>query len=724
VRTKLLLALLISCNAWAATYYMAVGGAGSKTGANCANAYDTSHAIAGSDVIHWCGTAASALNATNITLTSTQSGSAGNPTTIVFESGAIMQSPAFNANGAIYLNEVNYVLIDGGTAVSGVCGTQAGGMNAGTCNGLIQNTDNGTNLTNHQKSAAIKVYGSQHVEIRNLKAQHIYQATDGDTLGASTAVIDISSPSTGPAYSTSYLSIHNNDLGGGKTVISDFWGYGGVVTNHDISFNRIQDAVWGISNIGNWPSDTASAMYMHDNEITHIMDGWTGNSGYHHDGLIIYTCDGCNDYYPEVYNNYIHDTTGTATAAIFCTRGSAHTPPADSGTHCRVYNNLVVTGSVVSENAIYIGGQPEMTNNWVFNNTLVSNYYGTAGIFINSCVTSPCGNVVKNNLITGWDTGINSAVALTTVFSNTADINRNLYWDLRFQGNVCNGSAGNTFYLHALSTYYKLSSAGWQGAGYDTNSVCANPLLDGSYKIPNTSPAYQLGENLTALGITGLNSDALGVGRPSVGAWDVGAYQYVGADPQLVTVSGLGNGSGTICTDGTTCADGLINCTWNGTTTSGACTHSFPSPSNITLTAHATAGNFTTFAGGGCTTSPCNLTVSGSPVTVSATFQVTPTCGLTCVSNNLNLPQTVSCTTSLTSVSGENSSWFILDPLNVAIGVCNYPFSNCTASGQTGNLPYTVSGIYTLGAIANGVSCTPSTQPLNINTPAAGAVGH
>jgi YVTN family beta-propeller protein len=91
-----------------------------------------------------------------------------------------------------------------------------------------------------------------------------------------------------------------------------------------------------------------------------------------------------------------------------------------------------------------------------------------------------------------------------------------------------------------------------------------------------------------------------------------------GLAPQTLTVTGAGTGSGTI-TDSTT----AINCTWNGSTTSGTCSASFSYDTVVNLTAAATGGSSFTTWGVDCSsfgaTNPCSLTMT-APHSASATF--------------------------------------------------------------------------------------------------------
>ena len=90
-----------------------------------------------------------------------------------------------------------------------------------------------------------------------------------------------------------------------------------------------------------------------------------------------------------------------------------------------------------------------------------------------------------------------------------------------------------------------------------------------------------------------------------------------------VTVSAIGNGSGTI-----TSSPAGINCTYNGTVASGTCTANFPPTGPVTLTATPSAAPNSTFAGwlGFCGTLGTNTcqTFPVVGVTTTAVFSVPP----------------------------------------------------------------------------------------------------
>src|SRR5512146_1628339 len=90
--------------------YVAQNSAVASSGADCANAHAASWfnssanwctgstQISPGTIVHLCGTFTGSAGAGLLSVQS--SGSAGNPITIFFEPGAVLQSPQFNDNGA------------------------------------------------------------------------------------------------------------------------------------------------------------------------------------------------------------------------------------------------------------------------------------------------------------------------------------------------------------------------------------------------------------------------------------------------------------------------------------------------------------------------------------------------------------------------------------------------------------------------------------------------
>lgn len=86
----------------------------------------------------------------------------------------------------------------------------------------------------------------------------------------------------------------------------------------------------------------------------------------------------------------------------------------------------------------------------------------------------------------------------------------------------------------------------------------------------------------------------------------------------LVSATCFGTGTGTI-SDG-----GSLSCTCTAGVPSGTCSLNYASGTSVSLAGTAALGSmFSSFSGGGCSTTPCSLTVSQAQ-TVSATFTLNP----------------------------------------------------------------------------------------------------
>src|SRR5271157_3872247 len=126
--------LFLTSLALGSDIYITQNTSGSDSGADCTNAHSAAWFNAngvGGNTYHLCGTFTGTAGSTMLT---PPSGSAGNVLTVLFESGAVLTSPAWGSTsaGAITLSSSSYVTIDGGT------------------NGVIQNSANGTGLAQSQ----------------------------------------------------------------------------------------------------------------------------------------------------------------------------------------------------------------------------------------------------------------------------------------------------------------------------------------------------------------------------------------------------------------------------------------------------------------------------------------------------------------------------------------------------------------------------------------------
>jgi hypothetical protein len=175
------LAALILCgvgvtgaSAQASNVYITQSGSGSgvcTTGVqpvsffnNSANWGSGSGQIGPGTTVHLCGTFNAPAGADGY-LQFQGSGTSGNPITLLWEKGAIVQAPYFSFNHAgLDINWKSWIVVDGGT------------------NGILQNTAEGTGLSYQQDTALITGVGNN-VTVKNLSLLNVYAHLIGDNGG-------------------------------------------------------------------------------------------------------------------------------------------------------------------------------------------------------------------------------------------------------------------------------------------------------------------------------------------------------------------------------------------------------------------------------------------------------------------------------------------------------------------------------------------------------------
>ena len=471
-------------------------------------------------------------------LTVLGSGTSSNPITILFDSGASLQAPYIGGSdtacpgpecvGGITIDGHDYIVVDGGT------------------NGQIFSTANGTKLSNHQDAVGIALQNCAGCVIRNLNVHDIYDHVDGtDSNGDGSADITVMG-------TIANLQIYNNILTQAKTGLHLSPEVSSTVlhtqavcpptstssTDVNVCNNTIQDHCWMINAGG------TNAANIYNNQIGGAGAlGWNNwvdpQSMCHTDGIIAFG-DSSSAFTPQIYNNIIEgdldsSNTGSPTGMIFCTYGGP-----GSGSACSIYNNLIVdmhAGSCCS--AIYLhaaSGSNRLGPHTIYNNTIVN--FGNGGAQITFEGDTSTHLTIENNVGIG-DGATTYFEALATNGSSTTTsqvtANNNDWYDGR-TGGPFSGIGSSCTYGCPLST--------WQSQNkLDVQSISTNPNLSSSYQIQgSSSPAYNLGMNLTTLGIASLDIGqpttvgvgAVGVGgvdRPESGTWNAGAYQYSGVTP-------------------------------------------------------------------------------------------------------------------------------------------------------------------------------------------------
>lgn len=385
--------------------------------------------------------------------------------------------------------------------------------------------------------------GQRHIEVYNANGCTTCASTGVDVSGASVGVI------------VKYLYIH--DIG---AIDNDY--YLGIhfeltnstyAQNHEISYNLINNTIDCISIglSGDIKPTSYGGVKIHDNSIACYDDGLqisVSTDVYNNDisrGAYVDKGhpDGIQAYgsYVRIYNNYFHGFLDYATGNSVVYWEPDGGENMDSNEHApsnfMVYNNVFhETGTAnTSVWAIMLGlGDTRFTSirdMYILNNTFKGAYPGA--------------------IVFGWDPSTLDKSQVTNFY-----VENNIFYDSALSGNsamvftrpayvttpVDFGSYGsgasiivdyNTYGGYGGSTVAYLGSA-LSYATFKTNSVCqgtwdstANPLLNSDLTPTSSSVGTDHAVSWASL----FTTDKNGVSRPQGSAWDIGAYEYVGGEP-------------------------------------------------------------------------------------------------------------------------------------------------------------------------------------------------
>lgn len=520
----ILVLLLISVPAWgqAANVYLANTAMGGKTGADCADAHaytffnssanwgTGSTQIGPGTTVHLCGTITGTPGSSG--LIPQGSGTSGNPITIHFESGAILQNTYWSSSGkgdewsdssaaGIFFSSVNYFVVDGGGTPSNAdCNTtnatttalaQYGICGLPTPNGIIQDTANGSALANQIEDVGIAIYGSSsNIEIKNLEITNIYIHQNGPDSCNSQGTGSGSCLQWNGRYSTdidldttgSNILIHNNALTIAGKAVSD--GDGAISVYNNYMGNHAWMMFVGGGN----------TVTVYNNEWT----DWTNWShpinNYHQNGVHSFSGGGSSMYF---YNNYVHGNMCPSNPYGGCSVSAMFYNESDNDMY--VFNNLMeIDSGAQSQPIAYCGTScTGAYPNYLYNNTIIGAqpsdgvatwYEGSPPVYS------------ENNIATAQSTGFD-------VYTN--------------------GGANPDCAVTNYNDFYGFSG---NGCTEGANSTTANPNLTSAYLLQSTSPGKGTGANLTSScsgALVALCSDKAGNARPTGStAWDMGAYQY------------------------------------------------------------------------------------------------------------------------------------------------------------------------------------------------------
>ena len=507
-RLQKLLILGICCATFAgissasvANVYIAQSAAGAGDGSSCGNAkaasFFNSSANWGSGssqigpgtTVHLCGTISSALTAQG-------NGASGNPITVLFESGAKLSTGVFPVSGALNLSGRSWVTVNGGTA----CGPSV--TNKASCNGKIENTANGTGLSNRtDQTVGINVDGSNNITIQNMLISNIYVHSSGSDTSVSGQPLPSGIWATN---ATSNIEIKNSSLHDANWMLSFVGGSAMSGLNfHDLDiYNSDHCLAVGVV------SQTDNNISFHDSRC-HDGANWdTAANDYHHDGVHLYTTTGSGRITnAQTYNNVFDGYWGVNnTAAIF------EEGPGGGEVDNTIYNNVFLQNSTsFNWNNGFInlgnldGSNPSTTK--LYNNTAVAGAGQNAYLFQLAYAVDMRGNaLVTSNSSTG--------VVINLISNVTGTIDYNYYASPLNPFQISN--AGKTF-------------AQWQAAGRDAHGGTGTPPMNISTSTGQPSANFagiSNAQNLSNLGIATLDMDKAGNARPSAGDWDVGAFQF------------------------------------------------------------------------------------------------------------------------------------------------------------------------------------------------------
>lgn len=491
--------------------YLAQSSAGAANGADCADAYaytffntasnwgSGASQISPGTMVHLCGTFNAPAGSSSY-LTFQAGGTAGNPVTLHFETGAVIQAPSWSGS-VISATNLNYVTVDGGT------------------NGLIQATANGTNLANHQDGGnCVSLQGGNNPTVENLTCANLYvhACTDGPSSSNPSDEETSCTDEGGQNAIGIYIEDGNNVLITNNTIHDAKWcmSYAPAYmndTNITISNNTDYHCDHGVV-LGEGSATEVVSNITISGNVIHDGQNWDDAANYnHHDGIHFWNYGTVTPVTGlKVYDNFIYGNWGAGVNAFIMVEG-------DSGDNeisaPEIFNNILEDDTPVNHNGNGMIGV-DGNNAVIANNTINGN--------VGPLITGT-GDIIENNIMINVWTTVQPKPG-----SSIATMDYNVYY------NVGSGQWG-----YNAGNGYSFSQ--WQSMGYDTHSSNVNPNLTGGatvLNLPIASPAasnymptssstavVNQGANLSSLGILPLNSNFADTARAGTGtSWNIGAY--------------------------------------------------------------------------------------------------------------------------------------------------------------------------------------------------------
>ena len=462
-----------------ANVYVAQSGAGSGSGANCANAkpatffntpanWGVGKPIGPGRIVGLCKAITSTLRVQG-------SGRSGKPITIYFMPGAKISQRA--CAPCLDMSERSFITVDGGV------------------DGIIEGTDNGTTLGLHVPSIGVVASNCDTCEVKHLTIRGIYVHTGRGSEIDQTQMRAI-------AFTGDNFQVANNVIHDAGWAIT--FGRNGD-KNDRVYGNDIYNVDHGVVPSFGSSGGSAGPFFVYDNHFHDFANWDTSNNAYHHDGIHCYTVAGgaaqhITDFY--IYNNrFDGDIGNNATAWIFIEGSPRHdafdTPCADSTSRLWIFNNFLTSTKGVAGNGIITLGSfgPTLVANNLIDGPDPKNPQST-------CLGFGRLAEIYNNAIGGCNQLVTGPVPLALDYNAYAH---------------CSGSF-NCWWVGEVDT---ADFARHQAAGLDRHSVSNTAAATGSN-------AVGVGKNLSALctgNLRRLCRDFTGALRPLRMHPDAGPFQ-------------------------------------------------------------------------------------------------------------------------------------------------------------------------------------------------------
>lgn len=542
-RILLFVVLLIAVKALATTRYVA-SSAGVFSGGTACNGQTAitlatwnGLTLSAGDLTWVCGTITVSGNGAVGFDFGTNTGTAGNPLTLKFDTGAVVVCATYclgggggTNGGAIAMRANSYIVIDGngktGTIANGLNGSAGATCFLGTCN--VQHS-----------TTLISGWGCNHCTVQNLNIVDAYVNTVGNSTIADSSTV------TAIVWSGGNWTISGNILHDCGWCLVNFSVNGD--TNIVVSGNEIYNYAHGYA-LAPGTGAAVTNVFVHDNHF-HDSANWGAAGCFAHiDSLHVFgnsTSSIDNFYY---YNNLADGAWGTCpTGSVFVEGGGSSSPA-----HL---NNSFWWNNVINAS----NGPTNLTQGWfgvfagdtgvqqVFNNTIIgpngtdntacyslsgeTGHSSMSALTFGNNVASPCGNPVSFGV-----SGFGVTLSSVSVGGITGS-------DYNFYGPF--GSNAFTWQSTTESTF-----AAWKTAcSCDSHAVQNNtPLLNADGSPQAGSPVISIAKNLSGVATGNLaslqNDTTKGNTRSpftrpgGATVWDDGAYQFSTVSAPSLSITG------------------------------------------------------------------------------------------------------------------------------------------------------------------------------------------